>query len=479
MRLPLALVACSPLMLWYMAAAGTPAARAALVVVTITGTVSTGTDGSGVFGTPNSALDGQSFTLVLALDDMQGQQYTYNCTGVPCGSEIYIATQPNNATAVLQIGGGSYTFAASISADARRDVAPAINDASFSLNGIFGNAVGATISPAPGAAFTTDYSWEAPFSSSALSSNSIGSFSIMPSMPGVKAVAYGNLLAKSISVIGLGECLNGRADLFGLDSHLPPRAPALPPRECQPNPACPVAQFVRLMSALIPPQPPAPMGLAYMMAQFTVPQPGTLATYAMQCGFIGFDWQQQITTDPGGSVGAETQPADPEPLIATGNVAYLGKPVSVTDNLCELWIDGCSLIAPPAYADPPYGGYVGNVVNAYPFFIPYTAKFLTPPASPADGVCLIENCSALGLPYAVSPDDRTLSFLDAPKRTQLPAGTFVVFKTTLVGISTRGSVRCGFRSRLYCTPLYTWTWATNFTGSSGEVRVTSINGIPQ
>ncbi len=279
---------------------------------------------------------------------------------------------------------------------------------------------------------------------------------------------------------GRGECLNGRADLFGLDSHLPPRAPALPPRECHPNPACPVAQFVRLMNALIPPQPTAPMGLAYMMAQFTVPQPGTLATYAMQCGFIGFDWQQQITTDPGGSVGAGTQPADPEPLIATGNVAYLGKPVSVTDNLCELWIDGCSLIAPPAYADPPYGGYVGgNVVNAYPFFIPYTAKFLTPPASPADGVCLIENCSALGLPYAVSPDDRTLSFLDAPRRTQLPKGTFVAFKTTLVGISTRGSVRCGFGSRLYCTPLYSWTWATNFTGSSGEVRVTSINGIPQ
>jgi hypothetical protein len=39
----------------------------------------------------------------------------------------------------------------------------------------------------------------------------------------------------------------------------------------------------------------------YMQAKFTVPSSATLSSYASTCGFSAFDWQQQITYDPGGS----------------------------------------------------------------------------------------------------------------------------------------------------------------------------------
>jgi hypothetical protein len=84
-------------------------ALARTVTITITGTVASGTDVSGVFGKPGSQLSGR-FTLVFTFDDSTGDKQPLDCKGTPpysphiCSSGISGPGQRSPGTATLQIG---------------------------------------------------------------------------------------------------------------------------------------------------------------------------------------------------------------------------------------------------------------------------------------------------------------------------------------------------------------------------------------
>lgn len=234
-----------------------------------------------------------------------------------------------------------------------------------------------------------------------------------------------------------------------------------------------------------------------MQARFVTPNSMTLPDYATSCGFTSFNWQQQITIDPGGT---SIRPKNPS-LLNPQNI-------SPTDG---------SLIAPPPYYDPPPGGYTGggydisnSLSDRYPFIFP--ESFLD---NGAVGGCQIQATGPNGCPtvypYTVSLDGTTLSFTDQPAHENLsgeppsanPIGNFLAFKTTLVGVSTQpspGSLSCGANQpspTYYCTPLYSWTWNSTFNGTAGGVEqtasiypidpgsgtggvtITSVNGVAQ
>jgi hypothetical protein len=226
-----------------------------------------------------------------------------------------------------------------------------------------------------------------------------------------------------------------------------------------------------------------------MVAQFS-PHSSTLPNYEAACGFDYLNWQQQITTDPGGGSGTHVQPNDPGPLIASGNVVYNDGVLTIvatsSNGLCISNWSGCSLVAPPSYYDPPFGGYKASDFNPYPFYYPYPSDFFIPGGTETTGctviITILDEALCPPFPYVVSLDNTTLSFEDAPSRESLPAGGFLALTTTLVGVSSQsspGSVSCGPMSGLYCTPLYSWQWTSTFddeTGAGG-VTLTNINGV--
>jgi len=245
-----------------------------------------------------------------------------------------------------------------------------------------------------------------------------------------------------------------------------------------------------------------------MLATFTPGGPKTpigLKGAADACGFKGFNWQQMITVDPGGGL---VVPEDPLPLIETGNVVYLGSPVSPTDGLClspTSWdqngIALCSLIAPPAFFDPPLGGYAPppnnpnlGTFNPWPFFYP---------AFPLDGTAKEKECTILRtpcapLPFVENKEGTVLSFADDPHQKNLsgeapsphPTRNHLAFETKLVGVDNQGGIHT----------LRSWRWNTTFNGhfggideidqtssidlidpnsGTGGVTITSIDGVPQ
>lgn len=88
-----------------------PTARAQDVQMTIVGTVQSGTDTTGVFGTAGD-LTGQPFTLTFVYDSTKGMPAVGNCSG---GGPEYYSSVVNTAssipgTASLQIGNGGGQF---------------------------------------------------------------------------------------------------------------------------------------------------------------------------------------------------------------------------------------------------------------------------------------------------------------------------------------------------------------------------------
>jgi len=235
-------------------------------------------------------------------------------------------------------------------------------------------------------------------------------------------------------------------------------------------------------------------GSMYMEAAFVAPplstvldgQTPTLADYQAACGFSSINWQQLITDLPSGS---DVQPNSPIPLIDTGNVSYsIGPGVSIiasaSNGFCAFSWVGCSLIAPPAFNDPPAGGYTYISTNPYPYV--YRPADLVPGKSCTFPLQIYGALGQLGgcppFPYKISSDNTTLSFLDAPITNGLMA-----FKTTLVGVGKLDGV---------VHPLYSWTWYSTFNGKdaggvtqtaslypllpgsgTGGVTITSINGV--
>jgi hypothetical protein len=260
-------------------------------------------------------------------------------------------------------------------------------------------------------------------------------------------------------------------------------------------------------------------GPKYMVRQFIAPpNPNNttsttrLLDYAQACGFTQFNWQQQWTALPAVS---SLLPAAPS--LVPDNVY----PANCSNILASQWPSSCYLVAGPAFDtgnaqdypnlfDPPEGGYVNPKAPAgydpYPFYYPLNevkagvASCTLPPQNN------VAQCPAF--PYVLSPDGTTLSFLDDPAIKGLPnqpasflppPGHYVSFITSLVGVSpqsTPGSSICAADSLLYCTTLESWTWNSTFNGTAGgvsqsasfapidpgsgtgEVQVTSINGIP-
>jgi hypothetical protein len=100
---------------WLIAGVLAPTAPGALVTVTISGTVQTGTDTSGVFVQKPAVLSNQPFTLVYIFDDTKGKQSIGTCSdGTEFTSSIDWQNAPSSpGTAVLSINGKSFSFGGS------------------------------------------------------------------------------------------------------------------------------------------------------------------------------------------------------------------------------------------------------------------------------------------------------------------------------------------------------------------------------
>jgi hypothetical protein len=228
---------------------------------------------------------------------------------------------------------------------------------------------------------------------------------------------------------------------------------------------------------------PAP----FMQATFVAPTGAMLTDYAKTCHFEYFDWQQQITVDPGEKAVWPQNPSNvPNNVFPDPSCAML---TSV-----EFPLNNCLLVAGPAlqtniygnyppYYDPPKGGYAGGVYaslavpfNPYPFsYYPETVTSL--------GNCTLtiprDFCPPNGnFPFILSSDKTTLTFLDAPAHRSLPgdppsttpmAGHFIAFSTALVGVDGTGSAQT----------LFSWTWNSTFNGMAGSGGVTCLSGCAQ
>jgi hypothetical protein len=188
------------------------------------------------------------------------------------------------------------------------------------------------------------------------------------------------------------------------------------------------------------------------------------------CQFIGFNWQQMITSMPASLKKPNiTSAVDPKNLAPDG-----------------------TLIAPPSFFDPPQGGYKGESPSSfsYPFY--FSSSELNKP-----GVCIPNDTVPV-------ETDNQLRFQDCPGnpvyRQDCPflnplscvsSGPTTSFTTTLVGVLPSGAASA---------PLFTWTWYSNFGGyvlgipgaggaqtksfgpidpnsGTGGITITSINGV--
>jgi hypothetical protein len=190
-------------------------AMARTVTITITGTVASGTDVSGVFGKPGSQLSGK-FTLIFTFDDSMGNTQPPKCTGAPPYSpQICTSQSPAQAhgTASLQIGDSApFEFGVSaenVSSSATRTtwispissyrIALGISDGRTMVAGYIGSAtpkpappMTANQSPPPSAA------WDYAFSDMSASSAPGISFAIDDRQSGAKA--YGLLTGTTVCV---------------------------------------------------------------------------------------------------------------------------------------------------------------------------------------------------------------------------------------------------------------------------------------
>jgi len=172
------------------------------------------------------------------------------------------------------------------------------------------------------------------------------------------------------------------------------------------------------------------------------------------CHFVGgFNWQQTVNVLP--------SPTNP-------SLCFVSPSPCAEANSDPLLV----LTAPPAFPDPPDGGYTNQPTGYDPYPFAYYQSDPIPKFN-GDGTVHIED------PYAVN-------FRDTPEFPLLPPGKVMQFTTSLVGVlddNTPGPV------------LYSWTWESNFTGASGGVSyldnllppdpgsgtggvtITSINGV--
>ncbi len=163
-------------------------------------------------------------------------------------------------------------------------------------------------------------------------------------------------------------------------------------------------------------------------ATFTPKSGYTQSQAAQLCGFKAFDWQQKLTSLP-----------LPSPFFQVGNPPK-------------------NLSAPPAFFDPPPGGYTYQADNSYPFYY-----------DPDNGE-LQSQISGNTLSFGDAPADNCLpggSGSSCSGKTA-PKGSKLAFTTRLVGVNanrTATDLGIGFK------------WTSTFNGTSGGVSRTK-NSLP-
>ena len=151
-----------------------------------------------------------------------------------------------------------------------------------------------------------------------------------------------------------------------------------------------------------------------------VPKGGvSLKDAASICGFIDFDWQQKIVLLP-----------PPNPFRANLNPTV-------------------TLVAPPAFLDPPFGGYT-YLPDVYSFPFYYRAQ------NDITGEDSVYNLNAH------EKHDAILGFLDEVMDPTLPSGDAISIVTSLVGVLPGYSAS---------KPLVTFSWNSTFNGKSGGVTI--------
>jgi uncharacterized protein (TIGR03437 family) len=228
-------LAVTPVILWSMSLLGAFPAFAATVTITITGTVQSGTDFSGVFGSASANLAGQSYTLVFTFDDTKGKPFSQSCVGGPVYETALIDQGGQGAgTATLRIGSGKFQFGGGFLDDeqpvqSQAEIsAPvggpnpcgsstasyyvvvnyqnAVNASDYSGSSYVGS-VGVIVRPANGTVLTADPNWEHSFTNSKLDPATTIPFNInLTAQSGSPANyhASGSLIPSSITVSGTG-----------------------------------------------------------------------------------------------------------------------------------------------------------------------------------------------------------------------------------------------------------------------------------
>lgn len=204
------------LLLWLFVASTPPIVGASPVVATITGTVSSGSNGyfSGVgkvFGAEYN-LSGQPFTLTYTFDDSEGKETDYYSYA---GGPIYKSDFIGSGTAVLEIGGVSYQFPPSTSSEATRWAGSfGSGGAAFSVSiqdDVNDSEVNA-LYYVETTALTLDYSWESPFTDPQVTC-CVYSFNISVKTSNGYLTASGSLNVTTITVVGppAAPCVRGRS----------------------------------------------------------------------------------------------------------------------------------------------------------------------------------------------------------------------------------------------------------------------------
>ncbi|MBZ5610832.1 MAG: hypothetical protein LAP38_21420 [Acidobacteriia bacterium] len=226
-----------------------------------------------------------------------------------------------------------------------------------------------------------------------------------------------------------------------------------------------------------PPPPPPPTcgpfnvvlsgdGTPTITAKYTPANGKDLQTEASDCGYMGFDWRQQVKNLPCPSPNT-LKPNDPSVLPAAN---YCGDPTAGSLTA------GGAASAPP-FDDPPLTGYSGSGYNPFPFYY-----------SVADATTIDNPATLNPTNIVVNNGGKTLEFADTPRDFCLPTGglvrpsdlrnqycggyfstapvnSSVGFETSLVGI---------VDSQTASAPLYRWTWIDTYNGLAGGTH----NGLP-
>lgn len=179
-------------------------AQAKTVTATVTGTVISGTDTSGIFGPVGGSLAGLNYTLTYIFDDTKGTPFSNNCASNPYQTGLNDQSGAGAGVAILRIGSGQYQIGGKMLSDeiqvqsyaersAGNNSCNSGGDASYLVSVNYQNVnnpadyqgsaqVGTNgfpmIQPATGTIFTTDPNWENQLSNSNLSANGSISFAI-------------------------------------------------------------------------------------------------------------------------------------------------------------------------------------------------------------------------------------------------------------------------------------------------------------